>query len=126
MSETERPRVAPFTRTVLRSRCPRCGNGPLYNGYLKVRASCLECSLSFDAFNTGDGPAILVMFPVGFLVVGLALWVEVNYQPEYWVHAALWLPLALVLSLVLLRLFKTALSYVQYKHQAGESRLASK
>lgn len=131
MSEADRSKkelhtVAPFLSTVLHSRCPRCGKGALYEGYLKIRPSCPECGLSFDAFNTGDGPAVLVMFPVGFLVVGLALWVEVNYQPDYWVHAALWLPLALGLSLGLLPLFKTALSYIQYKHQAEEGRLAPK
>ena len=60
---------------------------------------------------------------VGAVVVGSALFVEFTFHPPYWVHAVLWLPLALFLSLTLLRLIKSLLLVLQYRHQAREGRL---
>ncbi len=74
-------------------------------------------------FDAGDGPAVFVILIVGAIVAGSALVVEVKYQPPYWVHAVLWLPLILILSFVMLRLVKSTLLVLQYKHRAGEGRL---
>ena len=60
---------------------------------------------------------------IGFLVVGLALWLEVNYGPPLWLHLLLWIPLTVVLSLVALRLIKGVLITLQYRNKAAEGRL---
>jgi len=108
----------------LSSRCPRCGKGRLFKGYLTLVGKCEYCGLSYEKFDSGDGPAVFIMFIVGFIVVGGALILEVTVQPPYWVHAVIWGPLALVLSLALLRPFKGLMIALQYKNDAAEGRLA--
>ncbi len=73
--------------------------------------------------DSGDGPAVFIMMIAGFIVVGLALWTEVTYSPPYWVHAVLWIPLTLFLTIGLLRPLKGWLIAQQYKHKAREGRL---
>jgi uncharacterized protein (DUF983 family) len=116
--------TAPETvRAALLGRCPRCGQGSLFSGYLTVATACRQCGLDYTRFDPGDGPAVFVILIVGFLVAGGALVVEVKFQPPYWVHAVIWLPAILILSFVFLRVVKAALMVLQYKHRAGEARL---
>ena len=107
----------------LRGRCPRCGEGRLFHGFLSLRPSCERCGLDYGFADAGDGPAVFVILIGGFIVVFAALMTEVVYQPPYWVHAALWLPLILVVTLVPLRLVKGLLIALQYHHKAAEGRL---
>lgn len=104
-------------------RCPRCGRGRLFDGYLHPAERCEACGLDFAFADSGDGPAVFVMLIVGFVVVAAALVVEVLYQPPYWLHFALWIPLLLVLSLGLLRPLKGLLIVQQYRKGAAEGRL---
>jgi uncharacterized protein (DUF983 family) len=78
--------------------------------------------LDFGFTDSGDGPAVFIILLAGFVVTGLALFVEVSYQPPLWVHAALWLPLGLGLPLLLLRPFKATLVALQYRYRAAEGR----
>lgn len=102
----------------LRGRCPRCGRGRLFHGYLAVRPACEACALDFSRFQAGDGPAVFVILIVGAIVAGGALIAEVWFQPPYWVHALIWGPALVILSLALLRPLKAALIVLQYKHRA--------
>ena len=106
----------------LRCRCPRCGKGKLFAGPLRVRQACEVCGLDLSAQDAGDGPAVFVMFLAGAIVVGAALVTEVLFQPPYWVHAALWLPLIAVVTLGPLRPMKGLMIALQYHHKAAESR----
>lgn len=107
----------------LASRCPRCGEGRLFKGMLTVGEDCGNCRLDYSFAAAGDGPAVFVILLVGFLVVGLALWMEVTHNPPMWVHFLLWIPLTLVASLVSLRLIKGLLIAIQYRHKAAEGKL---
>ncbi|MFN0262586.1 DUF983 domain-containing protein [Tepidamorphus sp. 3E244] len=104
-------------------RCPQCGRGKMFDGYLTVKDRCEVCGLDYSFADSGDGPAVFVILIVGFVIVGLALFVEIAYQPPYWVHAVLWLPLLLVLGLGLLRMLKGWMIAQQYRHKAAEGRL---
>jgi uncharacterized protein (DUF983 family) len=117
---TDYPPVSPFSAGI-RCRCPRCGVGKLFVGYLTVAPRCSVCGLDLKAADSGDGPAVFVIFIVGPIVTGLALWVEVAFQPAYWVHMVLWGPAILAGSFVLLRPFKAVLIALQYRHRAGET-----
>ena len=94
-----------------------------YAGLLGLRPRCESCGLDFSFADSGDGPAVFVMFIAGFIVVGLALMVEFAYQPPFWLHAVLWVPLILVVTLAPLRLLKGLLIALQYHHDAAEGRL---
>lgn len=116
-----RPRaVSPFVAG-LKCRCPRCGEGHLFAGYLKLAERCDKCGLEFDFADSGDGPAVLIMLIVGFIVVGLALATEMLFAPPIMVHLLVWIPAALVLSLGLLRPFKATFVALQFAHDAGEA-----
>jgi uncharacterized protein (DUF983 family) len=102
--------------------CPRCGAGKLFQGFLTLRPRCERCGLDYGFADSGDGPAVFIIFIAGFIVVGAALVTEIEYRPPYWVHAVLWLPLILILTLGPLRPMKGLMIALQYHHKAAESR----
>lgn len=112
----------PPISTGLRGRCPRCGRGRLFKGFLSLKPRCEVCGLEYAFADSGDGPAFFVMSIVGLVVVALAMWVEFAYEPPMWVHMALWLPLTVALSLALVRPLKGAMIALQYRHKAEEGR----
>ena len=99
---------------------PRCGRGALFEGYLDVTDRCRACGLGFAGHDAGDGPAVFVIFVLGFLVVGLAFVVERVFAPPFWVHAALWTPLILGGSIGLLRPLKGMTVALQYRFRSVE------
>lgn len=107
----------------LKGRCPRCGEGRLFSGFLTVAKQCGVCGLDNSFADAGDGPAVFVILIIGFVVVGLALWMEVTFSPPLWLHLLLWVPLTVVLSLGALRLIKGVLIILQYRNKAAEGRL---
>jgi len=86
---------------------------------LTLKSRCEKCGLDFRFADSGDGPAIFVIMIAGAVVVGAALVVEVKYQPPYWVHAVLWIPLILIVTLWPLRGLKSLLIALQYHHKAS-------
>lgn len=105
----------------LRSRCPRCGNGALYEGLLTVRGHCEVCGFDLRNQDPGDGPAVFVILILGFLVVGCAVLLEIKLEPPLWVHAILWPPIVLGGAILMLRTFKAVLLALQYRHRATSS-----
>lgn len=105
-------------------RCPRCGEGALFTQLLNVRERCTACDLDYGFIDTGDGPAVFVIFILGFLMMGGALYVEFTYEPATWVHVVLWGALTPLLAIVLLRFMKALLIALQFKHKAEEGRVA--
>ena len=99
-------------------KCPRCGKGGLFHGFLTVASRCKICGLSFRGHDSGDGPAVFVIFILGFGITGAAVVVEYLYAPPLWVHAALWLPLTILLSVLLLRPLKGLMIGMQYRFRA--------
>lgn len=104
-------------------RCPRCGKGKLYKGFLDFADRCSECDLDYANFEKGDGPAVFIILIMGFIVVGFALVVEVNYQPPLWLHAMLWGPMIIGGSIAMLRPMKGLMIAMQYVYKAQEGRL---
>ena len=118
----EYPPVDPY-RAGIFGRCPRCGEGRLFDGYIKVGTSCPNCGLDYGFADAGDGPAVFVILLIGFLVVGLALWAEVSFSLPLWLHLLIWIPLSLGLCLLLLRALKGVLITLQYRNNAHEGEL---
>lgn len=95
MSEPAPPKSS-ILQSALRGlacKCPRCGRGKLFSGFLTLAPRCQACGLDYTFIDTGDGPAIFIIMLAGAIVVACALIVEVKYQPPFWLHAVLWLPL---------------------------------
>ena len=114
------PRPSPLAAG-LGCRCPRCGKGALFKGFLTVAERCTVCGLDLRKADSGDGPAVFIIFILGILVVPMALFVEARLAPPMWVHLALWPPLILGGCLALLRPMKGVLIALQYRTKASES-----
>ena len=97
----------PVFQSMLRGamhKCPACGTGALYWRFLKVADACPKCGEELHHHRADDAPPYFTIVIVGHIVVGLVLAVEMAYRPPLWLHAALWLPLTVILALVLLPL----------------------
>lgn len=108
-----------------RCKCPACGQGRLFQKFLKVTPACSRCGEELHHQKADDLPAYVVMSIVGHIVVGLLLWTEVHYAPPYWVHASLWFPLTILLTLGLLQPVKGTIVALQWRlgmHGFGMSR----
>jgi uncharacterized protein (DUF983 family) len=121
-SYDEYPPIPPIP-TGLQGRCPRCGQGHLFRGFLKLSPKCEVCGLDLTFADTADGPAFFVSFGVGMLVVGLALIVDVKYEPPLWVHFIISLPLTVIVCLALIRPAKGVMVALQYRNKAEQGRL---
>lgn len=91
----------------------------MFSGLLTVRPACRACGLDFSRIDAGDGPAVFVILILGFIVTGLALWVELRFGPPLWLHMTLWTPLILGGAILMLRPFKATLIALQFRHKAS-------
>ncbi|WP_293900887.1 DUF983 domain-containing protein [Phenylobacterium sp.] len=106
----------------LAGRCPNCGEGHLFEGFLEVAPSCAACGYDLSKADSGDGPAVFITMIAGFLVAFAALITEFTIHPPIWVHLIIWLPLTLILSLGLIRPLKGLMLAAQFMNRASEAR----
>ena len=106
----------------LACRCPNCGKGPLFSGFLAVRPVCQACGMDLSRADSGDGPAVFIALIGGGAVCFTALFVDVAYHPPIWLELVVWLPLAVIVCVGLLRPFKGVLVALQFKNRASEAR----
>jgi len=111
--------VSPLA-AALGSRCPRCGKGRVFQGWLAVAPHCGACGLDFHGEDVGDGPAALVILVLGAVVVFGAVLLEAKAGPPFWVHLAIWIPVTFAGTVFLLRALKAWLIGEQYRHHLLE------
>ena len=104
----------------LRCRCPRCGEGKLFDGVLTVRDTCAVCGLNLAAADTGDGAAAFIVLIESAVLVALAFWVEFRFNPPLWGHVILWPALAIPATIAMMRPFKAFLIAQQFRNRPGE------
>ena len=92
----------------LRNRCPICGEGRVFQGFLRVVPECAVCGAPLGRLRADDAPPYVVIFLVGHLLVPPVFWVERAYEPPMWLHMVVWLPLFAVLCTLMLRPVKGA------------------
>jgi uncharacterized protein (DUF983 family) len=111
-----------FLSYALSCKCPKCHEGDLYKKGITVdlRDKCDVCGLDFTKNDSADGPAVFMIFVLGFLLVPLALIFEAVFGPPLWVHAVLWSVVALGLTLGALRPLKSLVIALQFKHRPGD------
>ena len=106
----------------LTGRCPHCGQGPLFSGFIRVAPRCAGCGFDLAAADSGDGPAVFIILIVGMIACFGALFTEMAAHAPIWLSLAIWLPAAAVLSLALLRPLKGLMLALQFHHKAAEAR----
>lgn len=118
------PRLEPV-RTGIAGRCPRCGKGHLFAGFLALRGACEECGLDYGFADPADGPAFFVICFGCIPSVIVSLGLQIAYDPPFWVHLVVSLPFLLLTCLLPLRPLKGWLVCSQYFYKAREGRLAA-
>jgi uncharacterized protein (DUF983 family) len=122
MSKENWPPLSPI-RTGLRGRCPRCGKGHLFKGFLKLADRCEACGLDYSFADPADGPAFFVITFGCLPSVIFALWLEVAYQAPYWIHLFTTFPILLLTCIPPLRPLKGWIVNSQFFYKAEEGRL---
>jgi len=107
----------------LKLRCPACGRGEVFQGYLRFRDRCRVCNADFKAADAGDGPAVFVILIVGAIVAPLLIVLQFGLALPGWLALGLTMFAAVGLCLALLPPFKSLLFALQWKHKAREATL---
>lgn len=103
-------------------RCPHCGEGKLFRAYVKTVDQCAVCGEEIHHHRADDLPAYLVVVIVGHVVLGAFMGVEATSNWSMWLHMAVWAPLTVIMSLLLLQPVKGAvigLQWTYYMHGFG-------
>ena len=98
----------------------------MFRSFIDLAARCEACGLDYAFADAGDGPAVFVTLFAGFFVLGLALWTELRFEPPFWVHLVIFLPLTAIVCLGMLRPLKGLLVALQYRNKAGQGRIDTK
>lgn len=112
--DPEKPSL--FHRALM-CRCPRCGAGALFEGFLDLRKNCAVCGLDLTRADSGDGPAVFLIFFLGAVAVPPILIFAYHSSWPLWLHALVWSPLILGLTLGMLRPAKAMMIGLQYRHR---------
>jgi uncharacterized protein (DUF983 family) len=109
----------------LAGRCPRCGEGHMFKNFLDIRDKCEVCSLDYKFADAGDGPAVFVTLLGGFILLGMALFVQMKFDPPVWLLMLIFTPITLGVCIGMLRPLKGLLIALQYRNKAEQGRLES-
>ena len=112
-------------RTGILGRCPRCQQGRLFAGVLRLAKACDVCGLDYSFADPADGPAFFAMSIVGVPALVLAVWLDLAFNAPYWLQLITTFPLTILACVMLLRPLKGWLVCSQYFHRAGEARLVA-
>ena len=105
--ETERDTGRAMRRGML-GRCPHCGEGRLFAGYLRIMPECPSCGAPLGRYRAADGPAFITITVVGLLLVPVLGWSFVVLRPDPLTLSLIVTVAVTVLTLVVLRLVKGA------------------
>jgi len=106
----------------LAGRCPHCGKGRLFSGFLSLVVACEVCGFDLAKADSGDGPAVYVIIIVGFLTVFGTLFTMIAVNPPVWVLLTVSLPVAALLCFLLLRPMKGVMIAAQIMNKASQHR----
>lgn len=115
------PALPFLLRAGLRCRCPRCGEGALYTGFMQVVDRCSVCGLELARNDSGDGPAVFLIFILGFTIVPVALLVSLRVDWPLWLHMLIWGPIIMGATVGMLRPAKGVTIALQYGYRRDET-----
>ena len=97
--------------------CPLCGSHKIFDGYIRLKENCSNCLFSIKNDDIGDAAAWFSMFITGILVSFGALFLELSFQPELWLHIMVWVPTVFIIVFITLRPVKLLFIYLNYKNR---------
>ncbi len=117
----------PLGRSILRGlacRCPACGSGKLFGAFLKPVAACAACGEDLSHQRADDLPPYIVIMVVGHVLLGGYMMTDMIFVMSEWIHLAIWVPIALLVSLLIIQPIKGGVIGLQWAlrmHGFGES-----
>lgn len=117
------PPLSPV-QTGLRGKCPRCGQGHIFAGFLRMRESCEVCGLDYSYADPADGPAIFVQLFACVPGVVFMIALELIANPPFWIHLLVSLPMVVLSTVAPLRPLKGWLVASQFFFEAREGQIA--
>ena len=117
------PREPTILQAALGGRCPRCGDRAIFKGVITVNFRCRACGLDLSRSDIGDGPALGVVAVLTVLISAVAIWTEITFKPDYWLHVLLWPTLLIGLSIAIIRPLKAAIIAIGYAYHSGKLKL---
>ena len=114
------PKLSPFA-TGLLGRCPRCGKGTIFSGFLALKPRCEVCNLDLTVADTGDGPSFFASFIGSVVILAAAVYVQIAYEPPFWVYVVL-LVFGALFVVGLIRPLKGLLTALQFTNKAAQGR----
>lgn len=113
-----------IVRAALFGFCPHCGAKSMFAAFTQFERKCSGCGLSYEGFNVGDGPAALMVIPIGAIIITLAILLDIAVRPPFWVHALIWVPFTAIIVILFLRVAKGMMLILEYRNKAGEGQKA--
>lgn len=115
----------PAHETGAMGRCPRCGEGHIFTGFLTVRDHCEVCGLDYSFADPADGPAVFVQLFACVPGVIFIVMLEIMARPGLWVHLAVGIPVLILTAILPLRPIKGWLIAAQFTTRAQEAGTAA-
>lgn len=98
-------------------RCPQCGRGKLFDGYLKINPTCRVCGLDISGHRADDAPPYITIILVGHVLIPIALAVQEAFAPPMWMQFAFWLPAVTISALAILPSAKGGMIGLQWANR---------
>ncbi len=95
-------------------KCPSCGQGALFWKYLKTVETCGHCGEPLHYHRADDAPAYFTIFAVGHLVLPPVIALDMAFDLPMWLFLALWVPLTVLATIILLPMIKGAIVGLQW------------
>ncbi|MEL7272494.1 MAG: DUF983 domain-containing protein [Pseudomonadota bacterium] len=111
--KAERP-ILPAVIKGVKCRCPRCGEGQLFNKWLKVAPACNHCGEELHYEKAQDLPPYITIMIVGHVIVTLIMILEANFDLSLWTHLALWIPISTIMTLAIMQPVKGGVVGLQW------------
>ncbi|WP_377507475.1 DUF983 domain-containing protein [Octadecabacter sp. R77987] len=100
-----------------RRKCPNCGEGHLFQGYLRVVDECPACRAEMHHHRADDGPAYLTILVVGHLMAPLLHVAFTQFRPDPLILATIFTVGCVGLSLYLLPRLKGVVVAIQWSRR---------
>ncbi|MGN7291526.1 DUF983 domain-containing protein [Rhizobium sp. SAFR-030] len=107
----------PLGRSILRGfrcKCPNCGSGRLFRGFLKPVDACAVCGEDIHHHRADDLPPYLVIFVIGHVTVSGFMMTDMIWPLSMWVHLAIWTPITIAMALLSMQPVKGAVISLQW------------
>ena len=123
MSDAPSPAPAPPSPFAagLAGRCPRCGKGSIFDGFLALKPRCPLCDFDLSKADTGDDPAFFASFIGGFALLAVGVWMQVSYDSSFWAYVVLAV-VGTALIIGMIRPLKGLLTALQFSNKAEQGR----